>query len=221
MRAPWPKRHGLLSYAPMERGMHAFRLDTSGTEVAEVSPGRYESRPGLAAWAAAALRFGTPSLASTAVTWWSTVLAEMNSFAAIAALVCPEQISPRTSCSRRVRPSGSPRVADLGPAGMDRGSPRGGAPGWPALPPAGRSRAGTAAVRRRRRAARTPAPRRRPPGAACRRLEQPRLTRAPVSAATSSSCLASAPRPAARASTASRARGRGQVTGGRARLPGR
>ena len=33
----------------------------------------------------------------------------------------------------------------------------------------------------------------------------PASTRAPVSAATSSSCLASAPRPAARASTASRA----------------
>jgi hypothetical protein len=39
----------------------------------------------LAARAAAALRFGAPSLASTAETWWSTVLAEMNSFAAIAA----------------------------------------------------------------------------------------------------------------------------------------
>jgi len=47
----------------------------------------------LAAWGAAALRFGAPSLASTAETWWSTVLAEMNSFAAIAALVCPAQIS--------------------------------------------------------------------------------------------------------------------------------
>jgi hypothetical protein len=53
---------------------------------------RYESRPSLAARAAAALRFGAPSLASTAETWWSTVLAEMNSFAAIAALVCPAQI---------------------------------------------------------------------------------------------------------------------------------
>ena len=74
----------------------------------------------MAAWAAAALRFGAPSLASTAETWWSTVLAEMNSFAAIAALVCPAQISSRTSRSRRVSPSGSPRVADLGPAGMDR-----------------------------------------------------------------------------------------------------
>ena len=74
----------------------------------------------MAAWAAAALRFGAPSLASTAETWWSTVLAEMNSFAAIAALLCPAQISSRTSRSRRVSPSGSPRVADLGPAGMDR-----------------------------------------------------------------------------------------------------
>ena len=34
-------------------------------------------------------RVGTPSLARTAETWWSTVLAEMNSRAAISALVCP------------------------------------------------------------------------------------------------------------------------------------
>ena len=74
----------------------------------------------MAAWAAAALRLGAPSLASTAETWWSTVLAEMNSFAGIAALLCPAQISSRTSRSRRVSPSGSPRVADLGPTGIDR-----------------------------------------------------------------------------------------------------
>ena len=92
--------------------MAAARPDRYGGTRAAVRPeGRYESRPSLAARAAAALRFGAPSLASTAETWWSTVLAEMNSFAAIAALVCPAQISSRTSRSRRVSPSGSPRVA--------------------------------------------------------------------------------------------------------------
>jgi hypothetical protein len=59
-------------------------------------------------------------LASTAETWWSTVLAEMNSFAAIAALVWPAQISARISRSRRVSPNGSFLAADLGPTGMAR-----------------------------------------------------------------------------------------------------
>jgi hypothetical protein len=77
---------------------------------------RYESRPSWSALAAAALRFGAPSLASTAETWWSTVLTEMDSFAAIAALVCPAQSSARTSRSRRVR-QGAEEVVPAGPSG--------------------------------------------------------------------------------------------------------
>jgi len=37
------------------------------------------TNPSRAAWAAATVRVGAPSFASTAETWWSTVLAEMNS----------------------------------------------------------------------------------------------------------------------------------------------
>jgi hypothetical protein len=46
---------------------------------------------------AVAERVGAPSFASTAETWWSTVLAEMTSRAAISALEWPQQIRSSTS----------------------------------------------------------------------------------------------------------------------------
>src|SRR5262249_20357669 len=55
-----------------------------------------------------------------AETWCPAVLTEMNSCAAISALLSPAQIRPSTSRSRWVSRSGSARVAARGPAGIDR-----------------------------------------------------------------------------------------------------
>jgi hypothetical protein len=63
---------------------------------------------------------GTPSFARMAETWWPTVLADIDSFAEISALVCSAQIRSRISRSRRVNPNGCARVAVRGPTGIER-----------------------------------------------------------------------------------------------------
>ena len=60
---------------------------------------------------------GSPSLASTAETWCSAVLGEMNASAAISLLVKPRASSLATSSWRLVRPPGLVRVAPVGRLG--------------------------------------------------------------------------------------------------------
>jgi hypothetical protein len=52
-----------------------------------------------------------PSLPSTAETWWSIVLAEMNSFAPISALVYPAERVLARGGARRPGSSGCPAGA--------------------------------------------------------------------------------------------------------------
>src|SRR4051794_11673836 len=89
----------------------------------------YRSAPRRAAAAPASRRDATPSFASTAETWWSTVLGVMTSAAAISAFVAPEAIRASTSTWRGVRPAGPAREAGRGGApgvrraGGDQGEP--------------------------------------------------------------------------------------------------
>ena len=66
--------------------------------------GRAEPRP-------TSRRVVTPSLCSTADTWWSTVRTDSTSFAAISAFVSPRPSSATISSWRTVSPDGLLRVA--------------------------------------------------------------------------------------------------------------
>src|SRR5580692_2654050 len=112
----WMSFQGDRTAAGLRRESGADTRVSRGVPYISAAP----ATPSRAACAAAASRVGVPSLASTAETWWSTVLGERNSLAAISALLCPALIRSSTSRSRRVSPSGSDRVAVRGPAGIDR-----------------------------------------------------------------------------------------------------
>src|SRR6266568_2525725 len=99
------------------RILHQIPLYISATaDLAHIDAARFTAwnagpdeffRARQADWATrlAAARVGTPSLARIAETWWSTVLTDRNSFAAISALVCSAQIRSGTSCSLQVSPT--------------------------------------------------------------------------------------------------------------------
>src|SRR6266851_4526480 len=77
-------------------------------------------RPSLVAAATASPRERTPSLASTADTWWSTVFSATNSRRAMSALRRPSTRRPRTFSWRLVMPQGFCRVRSCAPRGMSR-----------------------------------------------------------------------------------------------------
>src|SRR5262249_21242162 len=73
--------------------------------------------PSWAAMATARARLGTPSLRSTAETWWPTVFSDSRNWPASSALDSPRPSHCSTSSSRAVSPAGLSRVAGRGPRG--------------------------------------------------------------------------------------------------------
>ena len=142
--------------------------------------------------APASRREETPSLPSTAETWWSTVFGVMTSAWAISALVAPRATRSSTSVSRGVSPAGPAREAARGPRGIRR-------------TPSARRRRRSAARTVVRRARRTPPA---PPAAPPRR----RPRRAPPRAR-----MGVRSRPTRRPPRASRRRSRARTAPGRRR----
>ena len=110
-------RRVLRRVEPRHRGRGALR---DGVPARGRDAGLGGRPRGAPAAAPASRREATPSLASTAETWWSTVFGEITSACAISALVAPRTIRSSTSVSRGVSPAGPARDAARGPRGIRR-----------------------------------------------------------------------------------------------------